>query len=524
MKKTALALFLSLLSILNCLLCACDGGGDAANVAVTDAGSAPDYWAELVSETAGEDEDEDAVVYEACENVYRLVKLPLAHDFYTMGVTYDDDKISVNCLIYEGTALMGIHDYYDPETYEHLEQVGPSKLTRNVQIGLEWYTEDGVTYYLHEEFDKDSESVVFQVYDGENNLIRESERLYGNSKDNFRGELYVVGDYFVYHFANGRKFFVFDRSFSYAESEKLRNDPINVVGLEDGRILVIYFNDVTYIFTPETGRIEQVGYCTETPAYVQAEKRIFTAQGVYFISKTGITVQRDGVDTLLCDFQESGYTPSEMQIFDIMPGDRFLVKFTDAFTGEIYPAVFEPGETTRPVRKSIRLATVGITTQLSYNEDLNTIAASVAYFNRNNKKYRIEWTDYDTAAQYDENGQYIQDGWLSDRIKQNFEMDLISGVQYDVFLFGTCYDNMDALAEKGLFRDLTALTKKADMLTCVREALSVSGGGTITAIPFSVSLSTLVTTTDILPTEEAFTYEKLYEIFDGLGEGEALHK
>ena len=67
---------------------------------------------------------------------------------------------------------------------------------------------------------------------------------------------------------------------------------------------------------------------------------------------------------------------------------------------------------------------------------------------------------------------------------------------------------------------MTKFAERKRLIRCVRDAMTQNGK--ITGIPFSVELSTLVTSTDILPAGTPFTYDKLMEIYVNLEDGQSL--
>ncbi|MBQ8576684.1 MAG: extracellular solute-binding protein [Clostridia bacterium] len=323
-----------------------------------------------------------------------------------------------------------------------------------------------------------------------------------------------------FYFGGGSEVWLADADLNLHGSFALSSDICTGYRRDDGTIILVCADDTTYRYDLETDRIEEVVLYEKTNTFQRAETVLYAENGVYLIDREGITVQRDGEEIFLCDFADSYYTADQFGFIDALPGDKFLVWYTDDFSGEEYPAIFAPAEEARVARTVLRAVSVGNSLNHTATlDDHEAVLDSVAYFNRTNKDYVIELTDCDAMAQYADDGSYLSAN-TSDRASTLFEQELLNGAAFDIYLIGQNYGNRKNLEEKGLFADLSSVADKAKLIACVRDALD--GGGEITAIPFSVELSTLVTTTDTLAVGEAFTYEKLYEIMDGLGEGESL--
>ncbi len=291
---------------------------------------------------------------------------------------------------------------------------------------------------------------------------------------------------------------------------------------DDGRVIAVCENGECMRYDEETGKLTDIRLYEATEAWSKASQILYGEDGgVYFVNSDGITVQRNGEDVLLCDFNKSYLSLDDLQFVDVLSGDRFLVWYSNPLTGEDYPAIFAPtDDTVRPVRKLVRVASVGTNARIS-NEIFRSemIYASVAHFNMTNDEYFIELTDFDSIAEIDQYGNRIPGDTSSIRDRL-FEEALLSGEQYDVYLIGESYKDRDMLVEKGLFEDLTDFAEHKHLIACVRDAMTQNGK--ITGIPFSVEMSTLVTSTDILPAGTPFTYDKLFEIYENLEDGQAL--
>lgn len=297
---------------------------------------------------------------------------------------------------------------------------------------------------------------------------------------------------------------------------------IAALRLDDGRVIAVCENGECMLYDEETQKLTGIRLYEETEAWNKAEQILYGEDGgVYFINGDSITVQRNGEDTLLCDFDKSYLSLDAMQFIDVLSEDRFLIWYHNPLTGEEYPAILAPTDAAeRPMRQLVRVASIGTSARLS-NEMVRTemIYASIAHFNMTNDEYFIELTDFDSLAEIDQNGNRIPGDTSSIRDRL-FEDALLAGEKYDVYLIGSSFDDREMLVEKGLFLDITSYAERKNLIACVRDAMTQNGK--ITGIPFSVELSTLVTSTDILPAGSPFTYDKLFEIYETLEDGQAL--
>ena len=489
-----------------------------------------------VKSTVGTSETGETVLYEECEYVYTMNKIKAPDGIYIRNMSsamqghdvnnqaiYADNKLyfmvsdgryKIMILDTDGNFL-SLAPEFSPET--NATQFRAVN-TENRTCVTTLTAEDDSGYYL-------------MMYDFDGNFIRQSDLIpiYSEnpSSANPNGEIVMIDEttYLTYFgFDVGVRFYVVDASLGLHGPFELSDKVYTGYRRDDGKIVLVCTDETTYLYDPQTDEIEEIILYEETNAYRRADTVFFAEDGVYLVDYEGITVQRNGEEIFLCDFEKSYFTSDQIGFIDALPGDRFLVWYTDAFTGEEYPAIFAPDEDgVRPMKTVLRAASIGNTISKSPNtaemDDNRRVRESVAYFNRTNDEYLIELTDYDYLAHYKEDGTYLYTG-TEGRRDQLFTQDLLNGVTYDIYLFGEYYDGFDALNEKGLFADLSSVADKAKLIACVRDALD--GGGEITAIPFTVQLSTLITTTETLAVGEAFTYEKLYEIMDGLGEGESL--
>ena len=279
--------------------------------------------------------------------------------------------------------------------------------------------------------------------------------------------------------------------------------------LVDGDLVLICENNTCYRFSPADKTVTPTVLHRDTEAWRRAETVLYAADAegnpdVYLVDRTGITVQRGNEEILLCDFARSCFDVSQFSFVSPLPDDRFLVWYSEPLTGETSPAILAPSEKEqRPVRKTVRLATVGLG-----SDRRSTVTAAVTHFNRTDRSFVIEHTDYDSA------------GGTVDQREARLMDDLLQGELYDVFLFGPAVKTADVLAEKGLLEDMSWIANNTDFISCVRDAYARDGA--VDTLPFTVNLRTLVTTTDILPKDTAFTWDVLYDMAETLADGEAL--
>ena len=472
--------------------------------------------------------------YESCENVYELkrIKQPSDYPFEKIGAstigdphswiyTLDDSIVFYSPGATESARYAVVYDmegnFCETVLQGEYKKVGlmynsmiylRDTITQE-SIGIRWEDEDlDYRYYV-------------QLTDHTGSVIKEN---YIHSSENSSLYSFISIDescslYFLQG-GIGCRLYIIDGDLNVMEPRRIESYPVYGYRYDDERYLFVCANENCYFYTPATDTLEPAVLYEETEAQQKSDTVLYGEDGIYFVNYEGVTVQRDGKDTFLCDFERSYLSSHELEFIRALSGNRFLVWFTDSFTGESYPAILAPtDDDVRPVRKTLRVAYVGASSIISFGHDVSDIENSIAYFNRSNTQYHAELYHYGEAARYDKNG-YPYEFYDAERYKSAFAQDLVDGVTYDVYLFGSDYTDRENLAEKGIFADLTALAGKADLLACVRDALTRAEE--ITAIPFTVTLSTLITTTETLPLGEAFTYEKLFEIMDGLGEGEAL--
>jgi len=277
----------------------------------------------------------------------------------------------------------------------------------------------------------------------------------------------------------------------------------------EGTLLLVCENNTCYCFSPEDKTVTPMVLHRDTDAWRRAETVLYAADAegnpdVYLVDRMGITHQRGNEEILLCDFARSYFNVSQFSFVSPLPGDRFLVWYTEPLTGETIPAILAPTEEEqRPVRKTVRLATVGLG-----SDRRSTVTAAVTHFNRTDNTFVIEHTDYDSP------------GGTVDQREAHLTDDLLGGTQYDVFLFGSAVKTADVLAEKGLLEDMSWIAHNTDFISCVRDAYEKDGA--VYTLPFTVNIRTLVTTTDILPKDTAFTWDVLYDMAGTLADGEAL--
>ncbi len=456
--------------------------------------------------------------YESCEQVFVLNRLPIDTRASEEWRSVDGDFVEIKSC------------YGDPADAASRRVIRLYDIDGNLQKESEygttepWYTENGVDLYTDAEFSSDGTSLVYRLVDAEGHIIKESEPIASVSQTEIRSiSVYTLNERYMALFLNGGGTFCFlDRDMKICGIHSYKAWNYNeIIALSDHEILIVtYMNHSTFYYDFETDTFREEVRYENTPAALRAETIFYTVDAVYLIYQDGIYIQRDGTDTLLYSFEKSFYEYSEFLFIGVLPENRFLVDFTDAFTGETYPAILmATEEETRPMRKEIKVASIG------YSRDgytiTHTVRDSIGYFNRNNDDYFITLTDYDALGSYDSDGKPLVNEEQDANLKTVFERDLLSGVWHDVYFIGEWYDITESkLSEKGLFADLSALAEEVELLDCVRA--SIEQNGEITAIPYQISMSSLLCTTDTLAPDEAFTYDRLFSVYASLDAGESM--
>lgn len=290
----------------------------------------------------------------------------------------------------------------------------------------------------------------------------------------------------------------------------------NAYRAADGCIVVWCEDGSAWRYDPTADTAAEVVLYTETDAYRAANRILYADGAVYLVGNDGITVQRDGTETLLLTFADAYLDAGEVTVLDILPGDQFLISYRDFLNGERIAGLLMPAEDRQLFcRTAVRVA--------SYNckpWEADLFSTAVDLFNRENKEYQIEYTEYDSIAV---DRKYTNSLAQYNARAEKFKEDLIRGDAFDVLLLGSLNSTdsyMNQIEDKGILYDLSALCDEIALMDSVRTSVELNDS--ITVLPVTGTFSTLLTTYDTLPAGEAFTYEKLAEILAGLSEEQTL--
>lgn len=287
-------------------------------------------------------------------------------------------------------------------------------------------------------------------------------------------------------------------------------------GTSDGMIVLCCDDGTVMCYDPNTDAVSSSALHTETDAYRRAEQIMYTDSGIYLIGDTGIHMQKQGTETFLFSWDASLVSKDSIDILAVLQNDCFLIGYRDALTGTYVPAILMPSD-------EVSTFTRPVVTVASYNCGSNesaVINAAITSYNQSNTAYMIEYTNYDTI-QVD--GTYTNDLAKHNARKKLLEEDLLTGVCYDVFILGSLNSRdyfCNLFEEQNLLCDLTEFCDGIGLTACVKA--SVENNDRITFLPLTYGMSTLLTTTDILPDGEGLTYAVLTEILSGLQEGQSL--
>lgn len=298
----------------------------------------------------------------------------------------------------------------------------------------------------------------------------------------------------------------------------------------DGGVIFCCEDGGTIHFDPLSETLTPVKLHMETDRFSSARNVYYREDSVYLICSDGIWVQRDGEEIKLLDWTASclnyndDSTSSErnVEILDILPGDRFLIGYRDMLSEMLqnrrylpYPMLLTPLEGgQRPARQVISVASA-----FASEKEVTILREAIFRFNRENTEYRIEHRDLD--AMYP--SYWAHDSGNIEIKKSAVQEDLLAGLPYDLYFLGShgyVADYLETITKNGVGTDLTAFADEIGIQPSIRAAFDTEG--VLQILPLSVGLSGYLTTTDTLPADTPFTPEVLYSIADTLGDGQAL--
>lgn len=289
-------------------------------------------------------------------------------------------------------------------------------------------------------------------------------------------------------------------------------DIVDMVRISDGSLILIQTNGTIYRLDEKNGALTDTHLYRDTDAAKQADSVLYAADGVYFVGRDGVTYQTwNGEETLLFTWEHSGYSRSQFTLLKASAYHSFFVYYTDPLTGGGYNALFcHTPDVVVEQKTELSLAMIGL-----LDDERDFITESVVVFNRESESHRIVCTDYDTKTDEDLRDQITE--YQADT--EAFSSDLLSGKQYDLYVFGRGFDDFKSFEEKGLFLDLRTTADAVNLLSGVSSVME-SGRG-ISAIPVSMRLSTLLALRSTVDAD-SFTYQKLAEIAANLENGAFL--
>ena len=468
---------------------------------------------------ASDEEDMTEVMMESCEGVYVLHPITVPGDFYYPEVRYGNSLRTCQYFHTDGGDAFyvpvervkegGSHYIMTAFRCEDGSYIGeyPVVGDQHFQVRLDFgvLSREPVRMIGIAQ-QEEQDSLTFCIQDGDGTVLKTSETL-KSPPDKSGYYSYLLDDDWM--LVTGRS----TTSFYMVSTELQIMGPYDVASVimtgttqEDGRVLLLAENGTGYLFDPARDTVSQHAYFSPCEAQQKASSVLTGPDGVYFIGRGGITVQRDGVETLLCDFEKSYLSAGQLSICKALAGDRFLAFFRNPITGERYPALLTPDtRTERPAKTVIRAVSVGAEAMTQSNYQYLLIQNLASQFNRTNDKYCIAVTSVTAEA--------LEDA-------------LLRGEKYDLYLFGEAYADggslLEKLGDKHLFADLSGFAGKQDLLPTVKRIAADDITGEITLLPLTVRFSTLAATVQTLPKGTPFTYETLFSVYETLGDGEVL--
>lgn len=515
-----------LCTMLLCMFCACDAPPDSP---VSDS----DSTAVSVTDPFAPSETVEAVEIDM-SGAYQLVTLEVPDGYTASGGSDRSHLFCVGDTVYwyatkrEDKTVQTVYLRYDLDG-NYLDMLDVSFLSKNEAIipsGNETKTGQGIMSqvkflladgnYLLSVYDNDERAARLYLLDGAGAILKESEAILPEGNAFFAGASFYLGeDYFLlYSKMSLNTFWLFDRDLKLLGRFDT-NEPIWDAFLHDGLPVVTHQNGQCIIYNEKTNTFDSVTFREQTEAYKRSDDMLHFDDAVYLVCDDAVYVQRGGEETVLLDWTNSFLNSSSVGFLTAFPDDRFVVEY-DSLPEKNDNAwdtcLLVPVKTTTVTQQIVTLAVVGIEQTMGGSYTL--ISDTINDFNRANTTYRVELTNYDKMfAKESFGGGFVPN---YEKGAAQFEEDLLAGVKYDMILFGTKYDGLSALQDKDMFMDISVAAEDADLLPCLR------GTASNTALPFSMSVSTLVAADITVSSAAEFTWETLFALYEGLGEGETL--
>ncbi len=365
-------------------------------------------------------------------------------------------------------------------------------------------------------YDRGKKEARLYLLDGMGAILKESAPILPDGNQFFSCASFYLGEayFLLYNHMDLNGFRLYDRDLNllgYFDTK----EPIWDAFLYDGLPVVTFQNGQCIIYNEKTNTFDSVTFREQTEAYKRSDDMLHFDDAVYLVCDEAVYVQRGGEEKVLLDWTNSFLNSSSVGFLTAFPDDRFVVEY-DSLPEKNDNAwdicLLVPVETTTVTQQIVTLAVVGI--EQTMGGSYNLISDTINDFNRENTTYRVELTNYDKMFAKESFG----GGFVPNYQKgaAQFEEDLLAGVKYDMILFGTKYDGFSDLQDKDMFMDISVAAEDADLLPCLR------GTASNTALPLSMSVSTLVAADTTVSSAAEFTWETLFALYEGLGDGETL--
>lgn len=273
----------------------------------------------------------------------------------------------------------------------------------------------------------------------------------------------------------------------------------------------------------KTGEVEEFSYTDDHPDpkdFIKKAVNIICRYGIYYGNRSdGLYKLEDGVETLVCSWEESGFKSIDIELLEVMRDDSFLIRYRNQLlsTTQTGFLVYEMIERSTP-RAVVTMASVGLNGD--FRQFLN---AAVGEFNRQNDDYMIYYKDYNDLPDYhwlSEYTKYDPNEKERELAQNEFEMDLIEGRVYDCYIFPEDSPNRKLLADKNALIDLSPYVEENQLLGCVLNAFTQNSK--VIALPFFMTMKTMVTTQNILSSHTPLTQSIILDMANALAQGEAL--
>lgn len=248
-----------------------------------------------------------------------------------------------------------------------------------------------------------------------------------------------------------------------------------------------------------------------------ADYAMYVNGSFYGVCRDGLYVSEQENPKLLCSWEESYLVGESVIMTEVLSEDVFLIQYNNMLNMESREGFLMrvTEQRTKP-REIVTAASIGLPAQAQ-----KLISAAVSEFNQSSYDYRIYYKNYNDID-FDTTG--IPFSKINEErekaVQDSFKADLISGIIYDCYFMPDDSPNRKMLEDKNLFADLTPYIAEENLFSCAYNAYR--SGSSISAVPITMILDTLVTSQNILPSTTVLDWQKLYDMAEELGAGEAL--